>query len=154
MIRILGIELPTFISRIATAILYGFIALIVFLVVPDALLGGPAGALGISTSVFFDYAILIVILSGIQGVFRGKYLGDAATAANGVVQIYYLFLITNGGILNYFVQQQGINLTIDFRTILYLLMIPSALSIINAVIRASTRLSVQAAETNQELIPL
>ncbi|MGI0080232.1 MAG: hypothetical protein ACRECH_11460 [Nitrososphaerales archaeon] len=154
MISILGIGLRDFITRIASAILYGFFSLVLFLVIPDALLNGPAGALGFSTSIFFDYAILIVILSGMQGVFRGKFLGDAATVANGFVQIYYLFLITDGGVLNYFVQQYGINLTIDFRTLLYLLMIPSALSVIKAVIHASTRASVRPIETNQELIRL
>lgn len=152
MISILGIELPSFISRVATAILYGFLSLTLFLVIPDVLLSGPAVDLGISTSVFFYYAILIVILSGMQGVFRGKFLGDAATVANGFVQIYYLFLITSGGILTYFVQQQGINLTIDFRTLLYLFMLPSALSVINAVVHASTRVSIQPLETSRELI--
>ena len=154
MIKILGIELPAFITRIATAVLYGFISLIVFLVIPNALLNGPASAIGVSTSIFFDYAILIVILSGMQGVFRGMYLGDAATIANSFVQIYYLLLITNGGIFSYFVQQEGINLTIDFRTIVYLFMVPPALSVINAVVHASTRMSTQAAETTEELIKL
>jgi hypothetical protein len=151
LIKILGIELPTFITRLATAILYGFVALVVFLFLPDKIFG-TVSSLGVNTSSFVYYAILIVILSGLQGIFRGKFLGDAAAVANGFAQIYYLFIITNGGIMSYYVQQGGINLTIDFRTIMYLLMIPSALGVINAVVHASARVSVQRVETTQELI--
>jgi hypothetical protein len=154
LIKILGIGLPEFITRLGTAVLYGFISLVFFLVIPNFLLSGPASGLGISTTLFFDYAILIVILSGMQGVFRGKYLGDAATVANGFVQIYYLLLITNGGFFSYFEQQAGITLSIDFHTIVYLFLIPSTLSIINAIVHAASRTSIQPSQTTNEFIRL
>jgi hypothetical protein len=67
-------------------------------------------------------------------------VGDAASIGNGVAQIFYIYIFTNGGIITE--QISGGMVTLDFRTIIYLLMLPSALSIISAVVAASSRASV------------
>lgn len=154
MMKILGIPLPTFISRVATALIYGFISILIWLIIPSTILPKTieGGIGGLSTSTFIYYAILIAFLSGVQSIFNDKFVGDAAAVANGIAQIYYLYLITNGGILTYVAQQQGIALTLDFRTILYLLMIPSAISAVRAIVHASSRVSTKSFEDAEEIL--
>ncbi|MDA4130880.1 MAG: hypothetical protein OK457_08925 [Thaumarchaeota archaeon] len=154
--QILGLSLTTLISRIATAAFYGFITLFVFYELPNLLLknvGGNLAGLPIENqSLFISYAILITSLSSLQIIFQGKYLGDAAAVGNGVAQIFYIYIFTNGGIINEFVASAGVNLSLDFRTVLYLMMVPSALSIVSAITGAAARSSVQRSQMIEEIV--
>jgi hypothetical protein len=149
--KILGVDIGAFFSRASYAALYGILTIVVFYELPDYLLknygtsvsGLPLGNSGLFTS----YAILITALSCTQIVFQDHYLGDAAAVSNGIAQIFYIYIFTNGGIISETVS--GIQLSIDFRIIIYLMMLPSALSIISAVISASSRSSITPAEITE-----
>ncbi|MDA4111459.1 MAG: hypothetical protein OK439_02900 [Thaumarchaeota archaeon] len=154
--QILGLSLSALVSRTAMAVFYGFLTLAIFYEIPNLLLknaGGNLAGLPIENeSLLLSYAILITVLSGLQIVFQGKFIGDAAAVANGVSQIFYIYIFTNGGIIREFVSSAGITLALDFKTILYLMMVPSALSIISTIVSASTRTSVKRTEMIEEVI--
>jgi hypothetical protein len=154
--QIFGLSLKVIASRTAMAVFYGFVTLVVFYEIPNLFLknvGGNLGGLPVENeSLFLSYAILITILSGVQIIFQGKFIGDAAAVANGVAQIFYIYIFTNGGIIKEFISSSGITLALDFRTVLYLMMIPSSLSIVSAIVAASSRSSVQRSEIVYEVI--
>lgn len=140
MVEILGLPLRTFLSRLGGAIVTGIITLVIFLYVPQFLYSRiPAfgSSLGIPFSYFVYYAVFITILSGISTIYRNHLLGDAAAIANGLAQIYYIYLITNGGLLS--VAVGNATLSIDYSTLLYLLMMPSALGVVSTIIRMISR---------------
>lgn len=149
--KIFGIETGTFFSRTTFAALYGILTIVIFYEVPDYLLKSYSAALANlplgNVGLFTSYAIIITILSCTQIVFQNHYVGDAAAVANGVAQIFYIYIFTDGGIISE--QVQGISLSIDFRTIIYLMMLPSALSIISAIVSASSRASVVSTEMTE-----
>ena len=138
------------------AVIYGAITLVVFYEIPNLLLknvGGNLSGLPMDNqSLFLSYAILITVLSALQVIFRGKFLGDAAAVGNGVAQIFYIYIFTNGGIIQEFVPSAGVGLVLDFKTILYLMMIPSALSIVSTIVTASTRSSVEKSHMFEEIL--
>lgn len=100
-----------------------------------------------NSSLFTAYAIMITILSCTQIVFQDHYIGDAAAIANGFAQIFYIYIFTNGGLITE--QLSGISVSIDFRTIIYLMVLPSALSIISSVVSASSRASVATTQLSE-----
>jgi len=144
--KIFGINLGVFFSRTGYAAGYGFLTIIVFYELPNLLLknfNGSAANLSLDNgSLFISYAILITILSCLQIIFQDHFVGDAAAISNGIAQIFYIYIFANGGLITEHLSSSGIILSLDFRTIIYLMMIPSALSIISAVIAASTRSSI------------
>ncbi len=146
--KIFGIELGIFVSRAAYAAFYGILTIFIFYEIPDLLLKNYAAELSnlplSNESLFTGYAILITLLSGLQIIFQDHYLGDAAAIGNGIAQIAYIYIFTNGGIIAE--QVSGITVSMNFTTIIYLLMLPSALSIISAVISASSRSSTSSSE--------
>ena len=151
--KIFGIPVLTFSGRLAYAVVSGAILLLLYTIIPQTIyssLGRIPSLLGGAS--FFDYALLISVLSGFQIVFRGKWLGDAAAIGNGVSQIAYLFLVTDAGVLTVNLGNQGLGITIDFRTILYLLMLPSALLIVSTVVGSAARASTQKFEDAEQLI--
>ena len=138
------------------AVLYSAISLVVFYEIPNLLLknvGGNLAGLPVENeSLFLSYAILITVLSAVQVIFQGKFLGDAAAVGNGVAQIFYIYIFTNGGVIQEFVSSAGVGLVLDFKTILYLMMIPSALSIVSAIVTASSRSSVERSQMIEEIV--
>ena len=154
--EIFGMRLTVLASRTAMAVFYGFVTLIVFYEIPNLLLKNVDGNLsGLpieNENLFLSYAILLIVLSGLQIVFQGKFVGDAAAVSNGVAQIFYIYIFTNGGIIREFVSSAGITLALDFKTVLYLMMMPSALSIVSTIVSASSRSSVQRSEMIDEII--
>jgi hypothetical protein len=155
-IRILGLPLSTVVSRTALAVFYGALTLVIFYEIPNLLLknvGSNLTGLPVENgSLFVSYAILLTVLSGLQIVFQGKFLGDAAAVSNGFAQIFYIYVFTNGGIIQEFVSSAGVAVALDFKTILYLMMIPSALSIVSTIVAASTRSSVQKSAMIEEIV--
>lgn len=145
--KIFGIELEVFLSRTAYAAFYGILTIFIFYEIPDLLLKNYANSLPNlpidNSSLFIAYAVVITILSSIQIVFQNHYLGDAAAISNGFAQITYIYIFTNGGLITE--QLSGITVALDFRTVLYLMMLPSSISIISAIIAASSRASVVSA---------
>jgi hypothetical protein len=146
--KIFGISLDLFLSRTAYAAFYGLLTIIIFYELPNYFLKGYEKSLANlpveNESLFISYAILITILSGLQIVFQDHYIGDAAAISNGIAQITYIYIFTNAGLITESIS--GIVVSLDFRTIIYLIMQPSALSIISAVISASSRSSVTSTE--------
>jgi hypothetical protein len=145
---IFGLDLDVFASRTAYAAFYGLLTIIIFYELPDFFLKSYSASLPNlpfdNTSLFISYAVLIAILSSLQMIFKDHHIGDAAAAANGFAQIFYIFIFTNGGLITE--QLSGVTVSLDFRSIIYLMMLPSALSIISAVISASSRSSVMSSE--------
>jgi len=146
--KIFGIDISTFFSRTAYAAFYGILTIFIFYEIPDLLLKNYTAQLSNlpldNEPLFFSYAILITILSSVQIIFQDHYIGDAAAIGNGVAQIAYIYIFTNGGIIAE--QVSGISVSLDFSTIIYLMMLPSALSIVSAVISTSSRSSVSSTE--------
>ncbi len=149
--NLFGISIDLIFSRTAYAVVYGILTIVIFYELPDLLLknfnGSLAGLPLDNGTLFISYAILITILSSIQIIFQDHFIGDVASVSNGVAQIFYIYIFANGGLITEYVSSTGVTLSLDFRTIIYLMMIPSALSIISAVISASSRSSVTSSET-------
>lgn len=140
MVKILGLPLGTFLVRLGGAIVTGIVTLIIFFYVPKLLYSsvpGLASATGITVGDFIYYAVAITILSGVSTIYRDHLLGDTAAIANGLTQIYYIYIITNGGVLSLAIS--GITASINFSTLLYFLITPSAIGVISTVIRMVSR---------------
>jgi hypothetical protein len=151
-VTILGMSLWTFVGRLIGAIVTGAVSIFLFLIIPQfAYSNLPSGILGANESQIILYGVAIAILGGIQVVFKDRWLGDGATIANGVLQIYYIYIVTSGGIMT-FALQNGTSITLNFQTILYFLMLPSAISIVIGMFRALSRPSVQRFEDAEEII--
>jgi hypothetical protein len=142
--KIFGIDLDVFLTRTSYAVFYGFLTIIIFYELPNIFLKQYSASLPNlpmdNESLFVSYAILITILSGLQMIFKDHLVGDAAAISNGIAQISYIFILTNGGLITETLS--GVRVSLDFRTVIYLMMLPSALSIISSVISASSRSSV------------
>ncbi|MHB8702304.1 MAG: hypothetical protein ACYC7D_14975 [Nitrososphaerales archaeon] len=152
---IFGMTPRKFFSRLAYAILWSLVLLAVFLYIPSILLpklGGQYSNVLSFGNLFFYYAVLIGFLEGIQILFKGHHIGDGAGIFNGVAQIFYIYLLTGGGIIAMNLASQGIKVSIDFRTILYLMMLPSALMIVSSVINALSRSSTVRTKEVEEII--
>jgi hypothetical protein len=140
MVKILGLPLGTFLIRLGGAIVTGIITLVLFLYLPQLLysnLPELGKATGITVNYIVYYAVLITILSGISTIYRDHLLGDVASVANGLSQIYYIYIITNGGVLS--LALNGITIAINFSTLLYFLITPSAILVVSSVIRMISR---------------
>ncbi len=142
----------TFAGRIGYAVFSGAVLLYLFTETPRFIYNGLSQVSPFIGGSFFDYAITIAFLSGLQIVFKGRFLGDAAAIGNGIAQITYFYLVTNGGFLTVSLASVGVQIAIDFRTILYLLMLPSALIIVSTVIGAASRSSMQNFEDAEEIL--
>ncbi len=152
---IFGMSARTFFSRLAYAVAMALLTLFVFLYIPSRILpgfGGEYSNILSYESLFFYYALLIGFLEGIRILFRGTYIGDGAGIFNGVAQIFYIYLLTSGGVFTINLATQGIDVAIDFRTILYLMMIPSALSIVSSIVNATSRISVTRTREVEEIV--
>jgi hypothetical protein len=149
--QILGMSLGTFILRILGAAISGAVSIFIFLYIPQFVSQSlPQGILGFGESQIILYGTLIAVLAGLQMIFRDRWLGDACAIGNGVLQIYYLYAITNGGVMSFALN--GTNIAINFSTLLYLLMLPSALSIVSGLFRVLTRGSLQKFQDAEEII--
>lgn len=146
--KVFGVNLEVFLSRTTYAVLYGFLTIVIFYEVPNYFLKSYTKALPNlpfdNSSLFISYAILITILSSLQMIFQDHHIGDAAAISNGIAQIFYIYIFANGGLITE--QVSGMTLSLDFRTIIYLMMLPSALSIISTIISASSRSSIMTTE--------
>jgi hypothetical protein len=149
--KVLGMSLGTFIVRLLGALVSGAVSILIFLLLPRlASENLPQGVLGFTGSEILFYGILIAILSGLQIIFRDRWVGDASAVGNGIIQIYYLYTITNGGVMAF--SMGGTEITVSFATLLYFLMLPSALSIVSGVYRAFTRSSLQKFQDAEEIV--
>ena len=146
--KVFGIPLSSFVSRTLLAVLYGGVTLLVFYEIPDLFLNKAIPAsytsslpLAFGSTDLLYYAGVITVLSGLQIIFEGGFLGDAAAVSNGISQVFYIYIVANGGYFQDYIQSAGISVSLDFRAILYLMMIPSALTIVSTILAASTRTS-------------
>jgi hypothetical protein len=149
--KILGMGIFSFAARVAYAVVSGVITIAIFFFLPDLIFRNFSEvSTAFSNGDFLYYAILIAFLGGIQIVFRGHFMGDGAGMFAGIAQIYYIYLVTNGGLLT--IATSGVVASVDFRTILYLLMAPSALLIVSSVISACSRVSMQRVSDFEEVV--
>ncbi len=148
--KIFGIDLGVFFSRTGYAVGYGLLTIVVFYELPDLLLKNINGSVANlpldNGTLFISYAILITILSCVQIIFQDHFVGDVAAISNGIAQIFYIYIFANGGLITENLSSSGITLSLDFRTVIYLMLIPSSLSIISAVVSASSRSSIARSE--------
>jgi hypothetical protein len=154
MVEIIGLPLRTFLIRLGGAIVTAVLSLIIFLYVPQFLysrLPSVAGTTGIDSGYFIYYAVFITALSAVSTIYRDHLLGDAAAIANGLTQIYYIYIITNGGLLSLAVST-GVTVSIDFSTLLYLLITPSAIGVISSLIRIVSRNAAKPLIEREEII--
>jgi len=146
--KIFGINLDVFMSRAAYAAFYGILTILLLYELPNILLKNYSSKLVNlpldNGPLFVSYAILITLLSCVQIIFRDHYIGDAAAISNGIAQIFYIYIFTNGGLITE--NLSGVTVALDFRTIIYLMMLPSALAIISSIISASSRSSVTSSQ--------
>jgi hypothetical protein len=154
MVEILGLPLRTFLIRLGGAIVTAVLSLIIFLYIPQMLyshLPTIAKGTGIDSGYFIYYVIFITALSAISTIYRDHFLGDAAAIANGLTQIYYIYIITNGGLLSLAVSG-GMTVSIDFSAILYLLITPSAIGVISSIIKMISRNATRPFMEKEEII--
>jgi hypothetical protein len=151
MARIFGMSAGTFVLRLLGAIISAGISIVLFLLIPRLVSSAlPPGIFGFSENQIVFYGVVIGVLSGLQIIFRDRWLGDAASIGNGIVQIYYLYVITNGGVLSFVTGSTSV--AINFAAFLYLLMLPSAFSVVSGVFRLLTRSSLQKFQDAEEII--
>jgi hypothetical protein len=144
-------SLGTFILRVLGALISGAVSIFLFLFIPQfATQNLPQGILGFGEAQIVLYGVLIAVLAAVQIIFRDRWLGDACAVGNGVVQIYYLLAITNGGVMSF--ATNGTTISLDFTTFLYFLLLPSALSIVSALFRVFTRSSLAKFHDAEEII--
>ena len=140
MTKVFGLPLRTFVLRLVQAIIFGAISFAVFYYLPQMLYSNApsfAQSTGFSTEDFLYYAAFITILTGVSTIYRDHTFGDVAAIANGVTQISYIYLITNGGVLS--LTMGGNSISLNFSTLLYLLITPSAIGIVATVLRMASR---------------
>jgi hypothetical protein len=150
--KIFGIELTTFVGRVAYAVVSGGILLFLYYEIPNVLYKGMGQLPSFGFEGFYYYAVLIAVLSALSIIFKEKALGDAAGVASAIAQLTYIFVVTNGGVMSFDVSSVGAIVSLDFRPILYLLMLPSALLIISTIIGAVSRSSLRRFENMEEVV--
>jgi len=149
--KILGMGIFSFAARVVYAVVSGIITVVIFFYLPNTFFRNFSEvSVPFSNGDFFYYAILIAFLGGLQIIFSGHFLGDGAGIFDGAAQIFYIYLVTNGGLLT--IATSGFVASVDFRTILYLLMAPSALLIVSSVISACSRVSTQRVSDFEEAV--
>ena len=151
MAKIFGMSIGTFVLRLLGAIISGGVSIVLFLLIPRLVSTQlPSGIFGFSQDQILFYGILIAVLSGLQIIFRDRWLGDAAAIGNGIVQIYYLYTIMNGGVLAF--ATGSMDVSVNFAPFLYLLMLPSAFSVVSGVFRVFTRSSMEKFQDAEEIV--
>jgi hypothetical protein len=149
--KILGMGIFSFAARVVYAVISGLITIVIFFYLPELLFRNFSEvSTAFSNGDFLYYAVLIALLGGAQIVFRGHFMGDGAGMFAGLAQLYYIYLVTNGGVLT--IATSGIVASVDFRTILFLLMAPSALLVVSSVVSACSRVSTQKVSDFEEVV--
>ena len=140
MTEIFGLPFRTFVLRLVQAIIFGAISFAVFFYVPQQLYSyfpSFAQSTGFSTENFLYVAVFVTILTGVSMVYGDHTFGDVAAIASGVTQIFYIYFITNGGVLS--MTMGGNSISINFSSLLYLLITPSAIGIVATILRMASR---------------
>jgi hypothetical protein len=154
--KIIGLSVFEFGSRIFYAIANAGINFFVFFILPNFIFGIArlpiSGGSNFSTSIFLPYSILLSLLGGLQIVFRGHVLATGGAIFNGIAQIYYLYLITNDGIMVLSnVGGMGFDITISYQPILYLLIIPPVTLMITSIMRTVNQAGARPVELHDEI---
>jgi hypothetical protein len=153
MVEILGLPLRTFLVRLGGAIVTAALSLFIFLYIPQLLYSRfPAlDSSGVSFGYFIYYAVFITALSAMSTIYHDHFAGDVAAVANGLTQIYYIYVITNGGLLSVAVNAST-TVSINFSTLLYLLIAPSAIGVVSSIIRMISRASTRTLVETEDVI--
>jgi hypothetical protein len=79
----------------------------------------------------FVFALLIGCLSALGYLFEDGPVGFLCGLGSNLATVAFLYLATDGGILSF--QSQGVYLTANFQPLLFLLIMPSVLSMVRKV---------------------
>ena len=83
------------------------------------------------------FALLIGVLSALGYMFEDEPFGLIFGMGSNLATVVFLFLATNGGMLSF--QAEGVSVTANFEPLLFLLILPSVLSIVRKAWAAATR---------------
>ena len=113
--------------RILSAVWALIVNVILWIVIPyyiGTLLVGrvPDSALTIPTFVY-EFGVMFVILDVGAAFFQGMAISVPFISGAAILSAVYLWLVTNGGTLT--VDTSGIDITLAFRLLLYVLVLPS-----------------------------
>jgi hypothetical protein len=138
-------------KRVTSAIWALVLNVIFWIVIPYYLgvfLSGivPESALTIPTFVY-EFGILFTILEVGAAFFQGKAVAVPMLSGVALLTVVYIWYATNGGNLG--VETSGISLVLGFRTLLYVLVLPS----IWAAIRAPLTYAVWRRALRSEVLP-
>jgi hypothetical protein len=89
----------------------------------------PDSALTIPTFVY-EFGILFIILEVGAAFFQGKAISVPFVSGAAILSVIYVWLVTNGG--NLTVTTSGIDITLGFQVLLYVLILPSIWAAIRA----------------------
>ncbi len=123
------------IGRLIVGCVYFSINLLIWFIAPlwierAVFLGFP-----IPTSLLY-IGLLIAILSGISGFYRGTKASIVFSICAEVALIYYILHVSNFGLLT--LHYQGISIRAEFTTLLFILLLPVIFSLVMKVWRIST----------------
>ena len=77
------------------------------------------------------YFLAIEVLTAIRVMLKDHILGAMASVSSGLVKALYIYIITQGGIIT--MSLSGYLVTVDFKPIVYLMIIPLLLDIVKQI---------------------
>jgi len=121
-------------KRISSAVWAFVVNAIFWIVIPyyvGVFLSGrvPESALTVPTFVY-EFGILFIVLEVGAAFFRGRAVAVPMISAVALLTVIYIWYATNGGVLG--VETSGITLALNFRLMLYVLVLPSIWAAIRA----------------------
>lgn len=121
-------------KRIMSALWALVVNVIFWIVIPyyvGVFLSGrvPESALTVPSFVY-EFGILFIILEVGAAFFKGKAVAVPMISGVALLTVVYIWYATNGGILG--VETSGITIALDFRLLLYVLVLPSIWAAIRA----------------------
>ncbi len=144
---ILGMSTRKFVVRAVYAAISVTINLVIWFFLVDSILGALQGfAPGLESTPILPFAIAISFFAGVRHLLAETVFGPAMGALAGIISALYLFILTGGGNLSLPLSDLpsflgGLTLTIRFESLLFILMLPSLLSVVSNVLLAVHRSS-------------
>lgn len=80
------------------------------------------------------FALVIGILAALGYMFEDGPVGFMCGLGGNLATIVFLYMATDGGVMTF--QAEGLSMTADFQPLLFLLILPSTLSLVRRVWRA------------------
>jgi hypothetical protein len=117
--------------RISRAIGLAVFNILLWIVLPNYLLsyiGETSATSGLITyNLIFEFGAAITGLQVLGALSEGTALSAPFTAGSYITEAYYLWVAGSGGTIT--VEASGVQVTLEFQTLLFLLMLPSLFSV-------------------------